>query len=280
MTMPWIKYIGYIIAFVILFSLLNFWLNTHPPKFKSRETPENYGLDYENVRFKTKDGLNLAGWLIKGKKGAPTVIVGHGYPFDKGNILHVVTFLHPDYTIFLFDFRSFGQSDGTVTTAGVKEIEDYKAAIKYLKTRKDINHTFGAYGFSLSAATFLMAEHPDVNAVVADSSYASIHDIINALYWYFGPLKFPFVWMTELYGKIFYGIDSGKYQARVTVPTLLIHGSADSQIPASNSQKIYDRADKDLAELWIIEGADHGQSYAVNPKEYKARVKDFFKKNL
>lgn len=274
------KYVFYIIAFIVLFSLLNFWLNTHPPKFRSKETPESYRLEYEDVRFKTKDGLTLAGWLIKGKKGAPTVIVGHGYPFDKGNILHVVTFLNPDYTLFLFDFRSFGESEGTATTAGVKEQEDFKAAINYLKTRKDVNHTFGAYGFSLSAATFLMAKHPDVKAIVADSSYASIHDIINALYWYFGPLKHPFVWTTELLGKIFYGIDAQKYQARVTVPTLLIHGSADSQIPVSNTQKIYDSADKELAELWIIKGADHGQSYATNPKEYKARIKAFFKKNL
>jgi len=277
--MPWIKYTLYIVVFIALFSLLNLWLNTHPPKFRSKETPENYGLDYEAIKFKTQDGLMLAGWLIKGKKGAPTVLVGHGYPFDKGNILHVVTFLHPDYTLFLYDFRSFGESQGSTTTAGIKEKDDFSAAIKYLKTRKDVNHTFGAYGFSLSAATFLMSKHPEIKAIVADSAYASIHDIINALYWYFGPLKFPFVWTTEFYGRVFYGIDSEKYVARVTVPTLLIHGSADSQIPVENSKKIYE-TNKDLAELWIIEGADHGQSYAVNPKEYKTRVKEFFAKHV
>ncbi len=275
----WQKYVIYIIVFILLFSLFNFWLNTHPPKFRSKETPEKYGLDYEAIKFKTKDGLMLAGWLIKGKKGAPTIIVGHGYPFDKGNILPIVTFLHPDYTLFLYDFRSFGESQGSTTTAGAKETEDFSDAIKYLKTRKDINHTFGAYGFSLSAATFLMSKHPEVKAIVADSAYAGIHDIINTLYWYFGPLKFPFVWITELYGKMFYGIDTAKYQARVTVPTLLIHGSADSQIPVGNSQKIYE-TNKDLAELWIIKGADHGMSYAVNPKEYKTRVKEFFAKHL
>ena len=276
---PFFRYALYIIGFIVLFSFLNFWLNTHPPKFRSRDTPAEHGLGYEAVRFETKDGLSLAGWLIPGKKNSPTVIVGHGYPFDKGNILPVVKFLHPDYTLFLFDFRSFGESEGSTTTAGVKEIEDFNAAIRYLKS-KDINHTFGAYGFSLSAATFLMAEHPEVKAIVADSSYASIHDIIGALYSYFGPLKFPFVWMTELYGKMFYGIDAKKYRVRVTVPTLLIHGGADSQIHVYNSQKIYDEGDKKLAELWIIEGADHGMSYATNPKAYKAKVKGFFDKHL
>jgi len=276
---PLLKYTAYIIGFIILFSLLNFWFNTHPPKFKSKETPENYGLKYEEIRFKTKDGLRVAGWLIKGKKGTPTILVGHGYPFDKGNILPVVTFLHPDYTLFLFDFRSFGESEGKVTTAGAKEIEDVNAAVKYLKSRKDINHTFGAYGFSLSAATFLMTEHTEIKAIVADSPYASINDVINALYRYLGPLKYPFVWTTRLLGKLFYGIDTDKYVARVTVPTLLIHGSKDSQISVKNSQKIHE-TNKELSELWIIEGADHGMSYATNPKEYKRKVKAFFKRSL
>lgn len=268
----------YVALFIALFSLFNFWLSTHPPKYYSKETPRDYGLEYEKIRFKTTDGLTLAGWLVPGKKGSPTVIVGHGYPFDKGNILHVVTFLHPDYTIFLFDFRSFGESEGKITTGGAREIEDFNAAIQYLKTRKDVNHTFGAYGFSLSAATFLMAEHPEVTAIVADSSYASMHDIIKSLYWYFGPLKYPFVWTTELYGKLFLGIDN-KYEVSVTVPTLIIHGGADSQIPVRNSQKIYS-TNKNLTELWIIPGVDHGMSYSTNPKEYKQRIRDFFRKHL
>ncbi len=274
-----IKIIGYAVFIIALFSLLNFWLNTHPPKYRSKETPADQGLEFEKIRFKTKDGLTLAGWLIPGKKNSPTIIAGHGYPFDKGNILPVVKFLHPDYTLFLFDFRSFGESEGNLTTAGAREIEDFNAALKYLKSRKDINHTFGAYGFSLSAATFIMANNSNVKAIVADSPYASIHDIISELYWYLGPLKYPFVWMTELYGRIFLGISPDKYVARVTVPTLLIHGGSDSQISVKNSQKIY-TTNKNLAELWIIPGADHGMSYVINPKEYKARVKEFFAKHI
>ncbi len=278
--MQWFTYAIYIVVGIAAFSLLDFLLNISPPKFRTTGDPTDFGLEYEAVRFKTNDGLTLAGWLIPGKKKSPTIIVGHGYPFDKGNILPVVTFLHPDYTLFLFDLRSFGESEGRITTAGIKEIEDVNAAVKYLKTRKDINHTFGAYGFSLSAATFLMATNPEIKAIVADSPYASVHDIIKGVYWYFGPLKWPFVWFTELYGKIFFGMYAKSYAARVTVPTLLIHGSADSQISVENSKKIYDRSDKKLVRLWIVEGADHGASYATKPKEYKARVKEFFDKNL
>ena len=277
--MPWLKYLIYIIAFIALFAFINFFFNTHPPKFRGMETPSDYNLEYQVVRFQTKDNLSLTGWLIKGKKDAPTIIAGHGYPFDKSNILHAIIFLNPDYTIFLYDFRSFGESEGTTTTAGAKEKEDFDSAIQYLKKRKDISHTFGAYGFSLSAATFLMAKNPEIKAIVADSAYASIHDIIGALYWYLGPLKWPFVWMTELYARIFFGIDTGKYKAEVTVPTLLIHGDSDSQIPVANSQKIYE-TNKKLAELWIVKGADHGMSYITEPRVYREKIRKFFNKHL
>ena len=37
-----------------------------PGKSPVFDNPENYGLDYENVSFKAKDGEELSGWIIKG----------------------------------------------------------------------------------------------------------------------------------------------------------------------------------------------------------------------
>ena len=37
-----------------------------PGKSPVFETPENYNLDFEDVTFKTSDGLTLSGWLVKG----------------------------------------------------------------------------------------------------------------------------------------------------------------------------------------------------------------------
>jgi len=274
-----------IIGVIILFSFLQFLISIAPPKFRSRTTPADFGLAYDDVRFKTKDGLTLAGWLIVKNKSRPTILVGHGYPFDKGNILPVAKFLFPRYNLFFFDFRSFGQSEGRLTTAGARERGDVRAAIDYLKTRKDINHTFGAYGFSLSATTFLITDAPELKAIVADSPYVSGWGIIEALYRYFGPLKYPFVWLTGLYAKLFLSLDPGDVSvtsalAHQQTPLLLIHGDRDSQIPLRHSREIYESANKDLTELWIVKGADHGMSYAVNPDAYKRKVTGFFEENL
>lgn len=279
-----LRFVVVILAAIVIFSFVQFLFSVHPPKFRSRITPMDFGLTFEDVRFKTKDGLELAGWLLVKDKSRPTILVGHGYPFDKGNILPVAKFLFPRFNLFFFDFRSFGQSQGTFTTAGAQEREDVKAAIAFLK-KQNLNHTFGAYGFSLSATTFLITDAPEIKAIVADSPYTSAHGIIEELYWYLGPLKLPFVWLTELYGRLFFSIDPAsvsvvKHLQRQKIPVLLIHGDRDSQIPLRHSQGIYARADKTQTELWIVKDADHGMSYAVNPEAYQRKVLGFFEEHL
>ena len=53
------------------------------------DSPENHGLNYEDVTFKAEDGVTLSGWLIKG--GTDKVIVpgqnGHEpRPFPQGGL--------------------------------------------------------------------------------------------------------------------------------------------------------------------------------------------------
>ncbi len=274
-----------VVAVIVAFSFLQFLLSVYPPKFRSQTTPASFDLPFEDVRFTTKDGLTLAGWLLVKNASRPTILVSHGYPFDKGNILPVAQFLFPRFNLFFFDFRSFGKSQGRITTAGAREREDVKAAIAFLKQRKDINHTFGAYGFSLSATTFLITDAPEIKAIVADSPYTDGWGIIRALYRMFGPVKFPFVWLTGLYSKLFLGLDPASVSAVKSIkdkniPVLLIHGDRDSQIPVEHSKEIYANADPKLTELWIVREADHGMSYAMNPEAYKRKVTGFFEKNL
>jgi len=88
-------------------------------------TPRNLNMPYEQVSFTTADGLSLRGWFIlSGKRAAKTLILLHGYPADKGNILPALAFLHADFNLLLFDFRYLGESDGSYSTAGAKEVED------------------------------------------------------------------------------------------------------------------------------------------------------------
>jgi len=102
---PLLKIVLFIVGFIIVASLAQFILSIHPPRYYESKTPEDYFLAYENVSFNTSDGIKISGWLLRSKKANGTVIVGHGYPFDKGNIFPVAKFLYPDYNLLFYDHR-------------------------------------------------------------------------------------------------------------------------------------------------------------------------------
>ena len=57
-----------------------------PGKSPVFDSPENYGLDYENVSFKAKDGEELYGWIIKGSNNKVIIQSHLGF-----SVLDVVT---------------------------------------------------------------------------------------------------------------------------------------------------------------------------------------------
>jgi len=271
-----------IFLFIIIFSFLTFYLSIKPGKWPMQFTPESFNLKYEDISFETSDGLKLKGWFITGINKNKTIIVMHGYPTNKADVLPFSRFLLKKFNVFLFDFRSFGESQGKYTTAGFEEVKDLDAAINYLSNRKDTNK-IGALGFSLGGAVALMSKNERLDAIVVDSAYSSLDNMIKSMYRHFYVLKYPFVSMTRLYSKMFFGINPKDVSPAegikdINKPVFIIHGKKDRQIPVEEAYLLHE-ANKD-AELWIVENADHGYTHALNEKEYEKRVLEFFEKNL
>lgn len=275
----------FVVGAVVFLSLVNFILSISPPKLKTNITPTTYNLKYENVSFTASDGLKLKGWFIPNKESDAVVLVGHGYPFDKANILQATHFLSEKYNLLLFDFRYFGESEGSYSTGGVKESKDVLAAIEFLKNEKGFTK-IGAIGFSMGGAAILMSESKDLDAIVVDSTYATMDLILERLYAFFpGILKSPFVGLTKFYGLLFFNINANEVSPlnsikKIESPILLIHGEKDSQIPVKNAHLLYENSGKEITELWIVPNADHGMAFAVNPEDYKKKVLEFFEKDL
>lgn len=271
-----------VVSVLIIISLWGFYSSIRPPKIISSLTPRDLKMNYEDVSFKTADGLTLRGWYIPSAKGTQkTLILLHGYPADKGNILPALAFLHEDFNLLLFDFRYLGSSEGSYSTAGAKEVEDLLAAIQFLKSRgvKEV----GVWGFSMGGAVTLMAieKAPEIGAVISESSYASLADMTFELL----PiplLNYPIAYLVGVWAKLFLGIDvrdaSPADRIRNTqIPILLIHSSADAVIPFSHARLLQQALAKNPnAEFWFHEQFAHGQLAS----DYRTRVRDFFLKHL
>jgi len=279
-----VKIFFYLLLGIILFSALQFLLAIRPFSVHSNIGPSYFKLLHEEVTFVTTDGLKLKGWFIPGRGAKATVIVTHGYPADKGDLLPLAIFLYPHYNLFLFDFRYFGESEGAITTVGYREQEDLRAALRYLKERGE--KRIGGLGFSLGAAVLLLVQDPDLKAVVADSSFADIDRMLEVVYGFLpGVTKGPFVWTTRLYARLFLGIDTRDISPLRAVrertrPVLIIHGARDGQIPVKHAHLLYEAAPRGIADLWIVPDADHGQTYARMPIVYQEKVLSFFSRYL
>lgn len=275
-----------ITAAIIIFSfaalsLMGFLTVIRPGKITSRVTPRDYGLTFDRITFTTEDNIELVGWFIPNEHTDKTVILLHGYPADKGNILPSLAFLAEHYNLLLFDFRYLGESGGVYSTAGANETKDLAAAIRWLKER-GINE-IGIWGFSLGGAVALMTagSFPEVKAVVSESSYARLSLLAPSLYPFPG-LQYPLASLTSLWAHMFLGIDirniSPATSAReLGLPILIIHSKNDRVIPFKHALLLQDALKNNArAEFWFKDDLMHGELSG----EYNRRVTQFFQQYL
>lgn len=277
-----LKIILIVSIFVIGFSLYVCLIYIKPRKFISEATPQYLNLTpFEDIQIQTDDGIKLAAWYISSKK--PTdkaVIVCHGYPADKGNVLSICPMLHEKYNIFLFDFRGMGKSTGT-TTLGMKETNDFNAAVRYLKEKG--MRKIGTLGFSIGGSVIIMANNPDVCAVIADAPFAELDMMLESVYSNFLVLKYPFIFTTKLLAKFLFGVDISLVSPLSAIknfrtPLLLIHSRQDTQVSVRHSELLH--VAYPGSELWILPMSDHGEVQFAYPDEYEKRVLGFFEKNM
>lgn len=277
------------IGFLVLFSLYGFWVVTHPAKFITNLTPKDLGWEYEEVGLTTQDGVKLAAWFVPAQnKSDQVIILLHGYPADKANLLYWSEFLHQDFNLFFLDFRYFGNSSGSMTTIGFHEQKDLQAAIDYLQNRGF--NKIGAMGFSLGGVVaILTASNPSANglkAIVSDSAFASIDLMGNEFYKGLWILKYPLTQLTKLWAKIFLGINAAqiapeKAAANLKIPILLIHSKKDATIPFENALRIQKTLQQNSkAETHLLEEGVHGGLPDYLKREYEKKAIKFFKQNL
>ena len=258
----------------------------HPRAGAPEYTPGDVGLAVEPVSFASRDGTRLRGWFAPGERDA-AVILAHGYGSRREEMLPHAAFLHgAGYSVFLFDFRHAGASEGRAVTVGAFERLDVLGAVDYLRSRAE---TAGArivtLGVSMGAAAAILAaaESPEISSVVAECSFRSIESVIAQSFRYFiGIPPFPCapitVWLAER--RIGFRARNVRPESAIarlgSRPVFLIHGLDDVLIDPSNSHALHAAALS--SELWLVEGAPHARAYQTLPQEYQARVLAFFER--
>ena len=148
------------------------------------------------VQFTVAGLGNREGWFFPGLRGAPTIILCHGYESSRSELLTLVSALQDhQYNVFVFDFAAHGANAG-MTTFGYKEADELRAAINTLAARNDVDPTsFGLWGYNLGAYAAMREAETDkrVRALVLDSVYDEPKQMVKVELGNTGLSSFPFM---------------------------------------------------------------------------------------
>lgn len=251
-------------------------------KAKLIEIEDHYMTIMSDYTIKSFDGLKLYGKYIKNDTSNNWVILVHGYTANAKSMLSLADkYYKKGFSILAPDQRAHGQSEGTYTTFGIKEKEDMKARISWIKDM-DKDAKIIVHGESMGAATtmFLAADNPDnLLAFIEDCGYTSFYAMqIDQLKGDLGFLVYPITFIANIIGKIrfssnFYksNIDSMK---NTKIPGMFIHGKSDRLVPVQMCYDLY-KTHPGKKSLYTPKAADHAECKFYDQDEYFRQIFEF-----
>jgi fermentation-respiration switch protein FrsA (DUF1100 family) len=201
----------------------------HPTR-QLEATGAELGHPFENVFFKTSDGIKLNGWFFAAPANSPrsqlVFLNCHG---NGGNISHRLglyrALLALGANVFSFDYRGYGLSEGKPGEEGT--YLDAQAAYQWLRQKGFAGKNIIVYGESLGggiASELCLRE--ETGGLILQSTFTSLPDLGVELY----------PWLpVRLVGKIRY--DTRSKLPRLKIPVLVMHSRDDGLIGFRHSQE-------------------------------------------
>ena len=229
------------------------------------ETPADYELDYEDVYFTTSDGVKLHGWWVPHSEARTTVLWFHGNAGNIGDRAHNVSVMHKKLrvNVFIFDYREYGKSEGTISRAGT--FKDSQAAYFHLiETMGILPRDLILFGRSLgSALATYIASRYSCGGLILEAAFTSSIDMMKM---YSLPIHSKLS-LKDAYNTI-------EWIRNVTVPVLFVHGQYDYTIPVGMSEKLYSLT-KARKYYYLVRGAGHNDTYIIGGDEYFSKLSEF-----
>jgi pimeloyl-ACP methyl ester carboxylesterase len=207
---------------------------------------------------------------------APTVLYLHGARHNLyGNAARIERLQDLGYNVLALDYRGFGRSTA-ILPSEQSAIEDARLAYAELVRREPDPARRIVYGYSLGGAVAIAlarsideAGDEDIAGVVVESSFTSIPDVVRTMRW--GWLPFVRLAVTN-------DFDSERRISAVNKPLLFLHGTADSIVPHTMSDRLYAAA-RNVPEQYKrvikIDGASHRGALAMAASDYGDALRQF-----
>ena len=278
--------VGVLVFLVFLISIYFSYSLLYPMNHPIRENPSNYGLEYENISFKTDDDIILKGWYIPAESENLVIVVHPGYfsrvGFDPKNqglakITKIeVKFLptikqlqNAGYSVIFFDLRNHGESGKSKSGkvyVGLNEYKDVNAVMKYINSKPDLkNKKKGFFSMCTGANATIIGMHnnpelyQDVECLFALQPVAANHFIWNLVVNLYTVISaifvIPFVFLISRIwsGKWFSEMSPLDYCKTITCPVFFVQAKTDKWASLKDIQKFYENSPEPKKILFVEE---------------------------
>jgi hypothetical protein len=236
-----------------------FW--AYEPQFvfaqveRSAILPAAAGLDgFAKVTVETEDGVPLYGWwhMPEPGHGAIVFLTGTGVSLSDGAALLRDLAAH-HFGVLGIDYRGNGASGGRPSEAAWRR--DARAAFDFVHAAAPAAK-IAAFGESMGTffAVALALDRPSAG-VLLNSPYASVLRLFQLHGTRLAPqVPLPFrLMMTDT-------LDSEALIGSLTVPVMILHGTADRAIPLAEARRLYAAAHQPK-EMIEVKGAPHAATW-------------------
>ncbi|MEX0343182.1 MAG: alpha/beta hydrolase [Erythrobacter sp.] len=199
---------------------------------------------FEEVSYRTADGLGLTAGYRAARSGFPTIVYFHGNGADWVSSVVATDRLVPEgYGVLAAEYRGYRGNPGNPSEEGL--YRDGRAAIAFLNGRGVEPEGLVLIGNSIgSGVAVQMASEVEAAALVLISPFASLRQLAGE----------KFRWLpTGLLLRDRY--ENADKLGDVKAPVLILHGDADTLIPPAHAEQL--AAANPAAELRIFSGYGH-----------------------
>ena len=255
---------------------------SRPPGPLGPATPASYGLSYQDVTFRTADGVRLSAWYIPPRNGAAAVVLPGAGSTRTAVLGQAGVLARHGYGALLVDTRGHGRSGGHAMDFGWWGNRDVAAAVSFLDRKPGVRAgQIAVLGESMGGEQALAAAGSDrrIRAVVAEGATGQqLADHGWMPRGIDGALQRGMEWV--MYSAA--GLISGAprpmsipdaIRAAAPRPVLIIADGAIGDEPVA--ARWFRAASPASVHVWVVPRAGHTQGLATAPRAWEAHVISF-----
>ncbi|MBI3548279.1 MAG: alpha/beta hydrolase [Elusimicrobia bacterium] len=225
--------------------------------------PKDLGLSHRSVWFSTVDRVRIHAWLIEGEEGKPIILFFH----DKGTniskrLAKAGELSRMGYSVFLFDYRGFGLSQGNPYERGT--YRDAEAAYFHLHHTWEYDPSrilFYGEGLGCGVATEMALRHGP-SALILEGPFTSVADLASR--------RFPRLpaasFLVDRYANL-------RKIRHIRSPLLVLHSREDEDVPFEMGRRIFEAAPE--PKRFVELTGTHEMAFRASQETYRRALGPF-----